>query len=223
MEERALETTFAGHRLVPHPAFPPTAVSSVAFTYVWRNAGQFAFDFVVPVSPTALLLPEPEPPRRADGLWEKTCFELFLMDPATGSYLEFHFAPSGLWAAYRFEDYRAGRSDLEVAPPLIVTGDPAQFKLATEAHLRAIGLDEESIRLLAEASPEMPEPTQVVLRAVLDDPGLDEGRSWIGGVAAVIEEADGAKSYWALAHPPGKPDFHHRDCFQLELPAAKPA
>jgi hypothetical protein len=22
-----------------------------------------------------------------------------------------------------------------------------------------------------------------------------------------------------LAHPPGKPDFHHSDCFALELPA----
>ena len=36
-------------------------------------------------------------------------------------------------------------------------------------------------------------------------------------LSAVIEEIDGTKSYWALAHPPGKPDFHHRDCFALEL------
>jgi hypothetical protein len=40
------------------------------------------------------------------------------------------------------------------------------------------------------------------------------------GVSAVIEEAGGAKSYWALAHPPGPPDFHHPDCFVLELPPA---
>jgi hypothetical protein len=38
------------------------------------------------------------------------------------------------------------------------------------------------------------------------------------GLSAVIETTDGAKSYWALAHPPGPPDFHHRDCFALELP-----
>lgn len=37
------------------------------------------------------------------------------------------------------------------------------------------------------------------------------------GLSAVIEEEDGTKSYWALAHPPGKPDFHHKDCFALEL------
>jgi len=36
----------------------------------------------------------------------------------------------------------------------------------------------------------------------------------------VIEEKDGAKSYWALAHPPGAPDFHHRDCFAIELAPA---
>lgn len=38
-------------------------------------------------------------------------------------------------------------------------------------------------------------------------------------LSAVIEEADGTKSYWALAHPQGKPDFHHPDCFALDLPA----
>ena len=38
------------------------------------------------------------------------------------------------------------------------------------------------------------------------------------GFSAVIEEVDGRKSYWALTHPPGKPDFHYRDCFALELP-----
>jgi hypothetical protein len=27
-------------------------------------------------------------------------------------------------------------------------------------------------------------------------------------LSAVIEEMSGAKSYWALAHPPGRPDFH---------------
>jgi hypothetical protein len=38
------------------------------------------------------------------------------------------------------------------------------------------------------------------------------------GLSAVIEEKGGRISYWALRHPPGKPDFHHPDCFALELP-----
>jgi hypothetical protein len=36
-------------------------------------------------------------------------------------------------------------------------------------------------------------------------------------LAAVIEDTRGDKSYWALAHPPGKADFHHSDTFALEF------
>ena len=39
------------------------------------------------------------------------------------------------------------------------------------------------------------------------------------GLSAVIEEVGSIKSYWALQHPPGRPDFHHPDCFALELAA----
>jgi hypothetical protein len=39
------------------------------------------------------------------------------------------------------------------------------------------------------------------------------------GLSAVIEENNGDKSHWALAHPPGKADFHHPDCFALPLKA----
>jgi len=39
-------------------------------------------------------------------------------------------------------------------------------------------------------------------------------------LSAVLEENEGTKSYWALAHPPGDPDFHQPDCFALELPPA---
>lgn len=38
------------------------------------------------------------------------------------------------------------------------------------------------------------------------------------GLSVVLEEADGSKSYWALAHPdPDKPDFHAPDCFTASL------
>ncbi len=41
--------------------------------------------------------------------------------------------------------------------------------------------------------------------------------SWRLGLSAVLEEQDGTKSYWALAHPSEKPDFHHPDCFTARL------
>lgn len=52
---------------------------------------------------------------------------------------------------------------------------------------------------------------------------LPEKGPWRVGLSAVIEEQNGRKSYWALAHPEGKPDFHHDACFALELPAARTA
>ena len=51
------------------------------------------------------------------------------------------------------------------------------------------------------------------------DLDLPPDAPWRVGVAAVIEEAGGRLSYWALRHPAGQPDFHDPDCFVLELPA----
>ncbi|MFA7586565.1 MAG: DOMON-like domain-containing protein [Novosphingobium sp.] len=42
---------------------------------------------------------------------------------------------------------------------------------------------------------------------------------WVAGMTAVIEEEGGIRSYWALRHPDGKADFHHRDCLAIEVPA----
>ena len=55
----------------------------------------------------------------------------------------------------------------------------------------------------------------------LEWPAFADGQVWRLGLAAVIEETDGNRSYWALAHPPGDPDFHHSDCFALALPIAE--
>src|SRR5580704_17567206 len=52
------------------------------------------------------------------------------------------------------------------------------------------------------------------LQAALE---LDPLSPWRLGLSAVLEETNGRKSYWALAHPPGKADFHHSDCFALEF------
>ncbi len=35
----------------------------------------------------------------------------------------------------------------------------------------------------------------------------------------VVEETDGTKSFWALAHAVEVPDFHNADCFVAHLPA----
>ncbi len=47
---------------------------------------------------------------------------------------------------------------------------------------------------------------------------VDAEVRWELGLSAVLEEKDGTKSYWALAHPEGdKPDFHDPACFIAHL------
>lgn len=48
---------------------------------------------------------------------------------------------------------------------------------------------------------------------------VDADASWQLGLSAILEEKDGTKSYWALAHGAGeKPDFHDPACFAAHLP-----
>ena len=47
---------------------------------------------------------------------------------------------------------------------------------------------------------------------------VDVGAQWDLNLSAILEEKDGTKSYWALMHPPEKPDFHAPDCFAAKLP-----
>jgi hypothetical protein len=59
-------------------------------------------------------------------------------------------------------------------------------------------------------------PDRFILQAVFESGVLPAG-PWRLGLAAMIEETGGQLSYWALAHAPGKPDFHRADCFMCEI------
>jgi hypothetical protein len=60
-------------------------------------------------------------------------------------------------------------------------------------------------------------PDRYTLRATLSLPDRQRDRTLRLGLAAVLEEKNGNTSYWALAHPAGRPDFHHAAGFTLEL------
>ena len=70
-------------------------------------------------------------------------------------------------------------------------------------------------------------PPRIELRRAADaielDVGLDLAAHLPPGpcrmaITAVIEETDGVRSYWGLAHPGGRPDFHHASGFAGMLP-----
>jgi hypothetical protein len=61
------------------------------------------------------------------------------------------------------------------------------------------------------------EANLLTLQATLQPVDLPTGAHLQIGLSAVIETRDGAISYWALNHAPGKPDFHHPDTFALDI------
>jgi hypothetical protein len=61
------------------------------------------------------------------------------------------------------------------------------------------------------------EPTTFRLQATIHSDDLPTATVLRCGLSAVIEDHAGAIEYWALQHPPGKPDFHHPDTFALKL------
>jgi hypothetical protein len=142
----------------------------------------------------ALRLPPAAATARRDNLWRHTCLEAFARARDGDSYVEFNFAPSTEWAAYRFGGYRKG-----MAPADEVGAPRVNVRSARESVVLQASVDLSKLLLL---------PRDAV---------------WRLGLSAVIEEMNGRISYWALAHPPGKPDFHHSDCFALELPPASRA
>jgi hypothetical protein len=57
-----------------------------------------------------------------------------------------------------------------------------------------------------------------IFDAAIPVAGLPAGECAMG-LSAVIEEQGGTKSYWALAHPDARPDFHAPACFAATLAA----
>jgi hypothetical protein len=139
----------------------------------------------------SVLIPVPDPggPRRCDGLWEHTCFELFLAAEGAEAYWEVNLAPNGHWNLYRLAGYRQGLAplrDRDALPFQVRAGD---------------GEMELTLNLL------LPEELSLASRAG----GLRLG------VSAVVEQRGGALSYWALAHGGSEADFHRREDFRLRL------
>ena len=205
-----------------HPNTPCGALTGleveVARAGARKGGRRIALRFVAKGNVDALRLPHYVSSRkRADELWRHTCFEAFVRVGGGAPYHEFNLAPSGEWNGYRFDDYRHNMTaDRYLDPPGIGT------------YLRREPLDPQRRDGLAAAGSDTLDRFETPffsLTATLDLERtllpLDE--PWHLGLSAVIEERNGTISYWALSHPPGDPDFHHPDCFALELAPARPS
>ena len=166
-----------------HPETPADTVTAITVEYEIQPDGRLWLRYFIDCDLENLVLPSPADAQRTDGLWNTTCFELFLREPLSSRYFEFNFSSSSQWAAYGFDDYREGMADWDTPCPEIGND-------ASETHF--------------------------ALEATITLPPRGNG-VWEASLSAIIHEHGDIKSYWALKHPEGPPDFHHRDCFALKL------
>jgi hypothetical protein len=174
-----------------HPDSFCFAATHIEVEVARPRAGSLVLCYVVTGKLGHLRLPPIMEAARSDELWQRTCFEAFVRASTSAAYYEFNFAPSTQWAAYRFKSYRSGMSvATEISAPRI------DVRSSPECYTLQAWLELDQLS------------------------SLPRDAKWRLGLSALIEDTSSRKSYWALAHPPGKADFHHSDCFAHELVAA---
>jgi hypothetical protein len=178
-------------RLLAHPYTPGEWVWGISAEVQWESAATLVCHYSLHGEVSRLRVPAARAGRRADGLWQHTCFEVFAAAEPAAGYYEFNFSPSLEWAAYHFSEYREGMTpaNLARAPGLQARRTPDKLELTATVHFEGLA---ELARVPA-------------LRL---------------GLTAVVEDDSGRLSYWALRHAPGNPDFHDPDGFVLELQTA---
>lgn len=174
--------------LIHHPDTADAATKSwyIGVKAQYQN-GNLTLRYEVQANINKLAIPEQKPTSEADGLWQHTCFEAFIAIVEEPPYHEFNFSPSGQWAAYAFNDYRARKPWQAQPTPAI------HFVLTDDL---------------------------MVLTAIINEANLPYNphhQPFRLGLSAVLENKAGELSYWALFHPSGKPDFHHRSGFTLSI------
>ncbi|MFO1207143.1 MAG: DOMON-like domain-containing protein [Burkholderiales bacterium] len=173
--------------LVCHPATPGRHVTGIQASAERISAARLVLRYALTGQLEHLRVPVAQPSRCGERLWEHTCFEAFIASMDTPAYCELNFAPSTAWTIYAFRRYRDGGT-------VEIDRGPALSVRRT--------------------------PERLELTATLDLdtlPGVPTHAPLRLGLSAVVEDERGERSYWALRHRPGQPDFHHPEAFVLTL------
>ncbi|HEY6023999.1 MAG TPA: DOMON-like domain-containing protein [Pseudolabrys sp.] len=175
-------------QLILHPDSRSAAVTQIEVEIARPRAENLVLSYIVTGNMSGIRMPPATAGGRSDELWRHTCFEAFIRVSKATGYYELNFSPSRQWAAYWFSNYRNGMRAADE-----ISGLPIETRS---------------------------EPALYTLQTSLDlgrFSSLPRDGSWRLGLSALIHDTSGRRSYWALAHPPGKPDFHHADCFANEF------
>ncbi|MFC0203142.1 DOMON-like domain-containing protein [Novosphingobium soli] len=171
-----------------HPAHPPLGVRSIEARILGFDTKWLQLRWILRGA-ERVVVPPFAGKGRADGLWQTTCFEMFVQpagEAEGAGYAEFNFSPSERWNAYAFSAPREDMRERALARDAVCTWRGGSDMAIFDAAVPASGL---------------PLPP------------------WRCGFTAVIEEEGGIRSYWALAHGSPAPDFHDPSCFVQEVAA----
>lgn len=128
-------------------------------------------------------------PARVIGLWESTCFEMFVKHTSKDEYFEFNCSTANNWNIFYFLKEKAALKEyLEIsnlASSTII--NPGKVSLSFWIDLKKF-----------------------------PDDFWEDGKMQLG-LTSVIESKDGGLSYWALDHLDKKPNFHLSKSFTYQL------
>ena len=136
-----------------------------------------------------------ESPERKIGLWERTCFEMFIKQNKQPEYFEFNFAPSGDWNCFHF----SSRGDDLVEYP---------------------GIQEIPINSTTQTSDQGHKEFHLTALVNLTSLGryfYKSGGMLLNLTSVILEPAKGRRSYWALEHLNTVPDFHDINTFKAKI------
>ena len=183
--------THAFAHLHCHPATPCSETRALQVR-VLRTSRELEFTFLLLGNTSGIRLEPSQTPKALAELWRNTCFEAFVTIDGQQAYHELNFAPSGEWRVYAFRAYRVPAPlEPSIRSPCIVTRATA-------------------------------ERFELNARLCLADLSRFHSHSVLClGLSAVVETKDGSRSFWALRHSTGRPDFHQAAAFALRLKALR--
>jgi hypothetical protein len=187
--------------LQSHPQTPCPAIRAFSARLHRSAADRLELQYRIDGDIAELLVPaliHDETDRtRQDGLWKHTCCEVFLKRAG----LQPDSLTTGRASGYYEFNFSPSGAWAAYAFDSYRTG-----MLALEvAKPPAIAVSQTAARLTIDVAITLP---QDVIAAAGET----------ASVTAVIEDRAGRISYWAVAHAPLKPDFHHDNGFVLRLP-----
>lgn len=181
--------------LVGHPDNPQGFVERVGVTLVQKADGSLMLAYAIH-GPTAMMrISTREAPAPAEALWRTTCCEFFVAPETAG------VSRNAGHSASPYREFNFSPSGQWAAYDFAVYRQRQPDAATPPAPLLWSRHQDGGLRIDVSLTPS----------------ALPSGRLFRCALAVIVERHDGQLGYWALAHPEGKPDFHHPAGFTLAL------